>query len=200
MNGQRVNFFQERFRPQRALLSWHALLLWWLLLLVLLVAGTLAGRAYLADRQAEWQRLGGERSEGGAAGMRVCRTAWEKLLGTELQGDIAPVAPVLEVLALTHREGIWLTRIEISQGGRQVSVQGNALVQQAAQLPPYVQSLARQLPLTGRDVHDFHWEKEPAVPAQGGVTVRAAEPLLKFRFIIGQEGSVAADPARRNAP
>ncbi|MEO5340341.1 MAG: PilN domain-containing protein [Magnetococcus sp. MYC-9] len=189
MVRQRVNFFQERFRPQRSLLSLRSLLVWWLLLVLLLGAVTMGLRLFLANRQAEWQRLAGQGAgEAEAAAWRRCRTDWEQWLATEPRWSAVPVAPWLERLASQHREGIWLTRIEIAQEGTLVSIQGNALSSMAEQLPHYLQTLARQPLLPGGDVLDFQLEKEPVPMVQGGGASRMGS-LLKFRAILGREGS-----------
>ncbi|MBF0162633.1 MAG: hypothetical protein HQL88_10135 [Magnetococcales bacterium] len=195
---QRVNFYQERFRPRSPFLSLRTVVLAGLLLLLCL--GAISGELWYdwVNQQEKWARQVGQGVTVAAsarnAGLRQCRQAWEQQAVAELGGHGWPVTPLLELLAEVHRTGIGLTKIEIAQEGRQLLIQGDLLPGQAEQLPHYLQALAHHSRLV---VQDVRLEKElpttPAAPGRGGV-------LLKFRLVLGTEGRDGGLPDKRSAP
>ena len=182
---QRVNFYQDRFRPQRSFLSLRTVVLSGLLLMFSLWAISLGLWGYLANKQRALGQTDGQGVVAAAAariGVHPCRAAWDQLVATELSWDGQPVTPVLEQLAKVHPADVELTKIEISQGGAQLLIQGNILPAQSEQLPRYLQALARQSLLV---VQDVRLEKKlPTVPSSV-----LEPPLLKFRVILGKEAA-----------
>jgi hypothetical protein len=196
MAGQRVNFYHDRFRPQRPFLPLRTLVLYGLTLLGLLLLITLLLRSHLAAREAEWaERLAESRPVAAEIGngeqLRGCQAAWRSLAATEFRLEASFGAALLEQFATVHREGIQLQRVELSQEGERVLVQGYAAPRMLAVLPQYLQALAQQPLLAGRDIQDFQLEKEASPPGRAA-PVQAGQngPTgLKFRFLIGKEGN-----------
>ncbi len=190
MIGQRVNFFQPRFRPHRPFWSLRKALFSWLGLLLALWAGHWGLQADLANRRAEWAgqtETTGRMSEASTdwAALRQCRTDWEPVAATEFASPARAMAPLLEQFALLHRPGIWLTRIELSQGGQRVSIQGHTTARLAEQLPAYVQALAHLPILAGREVRDLQWAKSaPAAPHEGRSPTEPKEPTVSFHLLM----------------
>ncbi|MEO5348057.1 MAG: hypothetical protein H7836_00175 [Magnetococcus sp. YQC-3] len=192
MAGQRVNFYHDRFRPQRPFLPLRTLVLYGSTLLALLLLITLLLQGHLAAREAEWaNRLAESQPLATESGeqLRGCQTAWRSLSATEFRLQASFGAALLEQFATVHRAGIQLQRVELSQEGDRMLVQGHATPRMVAALPQYLQTLAQQPLLAGRDIQDLQLEKEPS-PLGRTAPVRAGEngPAgLKFRFQIGKE-------------
>ena len=194
MAGQRVNFYHDRFRPQRPFLKLRTLGLYGLTLVGLLLAVTLLLRGHVALREAAWaHQLAESRSTAlvHATGERLrgCQAAWASVAATEFRLEAAFGASLLELFATVHLEGIRLQRVELTQEGDRVLVQGYTTPRMAASLPKYLQTLARQPLLAGRDIQDFRLEKELSPPGRPAPAPAGENGpvLLKFRFLIGRE-------------
>ena len=207
---QRVNFWQARLRPQRSFLPlrtvvWYELLLW-----CALGAVSLGMHHYLAAKEADWaQQAAGIRAAtadlAAEGAVQACRTAWAQGVATGLRSVSVPLAPLLEQFATIHRDGIWLTGLEVTQGGERLSIHGYTTPWAAEQLPHYLHALASQSVMAGREVLDFQLAKDPPATAKGAASGERTEngpPGLPFHLLLGKAG--AADPgeptAKRSAP
>ncbi|MBF0402046.1 MAG: hypothetical protein HQL90_14940 [Magnetococcales bacterium] len=194
--GQRVNFYQPRFYPQRRLLPLSALL-WSGLILWLGLLGSHWGlHAYLATKRSAWaqqavatqavttadEEAASRRAEQG------CVRAWEQLSLGAVQSETVPAAPLLELLASNHMAGIWITALDVSHGEAQVKLEGHLLPQQAPRLPHYLQTLARHPVMAGRTVQGVQLEtKAAALPQAAPSTPHDQQAVLTFRVTFGRE-------------
>lgn len=164
--NQQINLHQPIFRKQRALFSARIVLriagIWALGLGVVYGLGLLNERSLMAERQ----RLETTRSTASArlqnmTQLAAAKPARSQLLGDELArlqseqiqkeavlqllsrgelGSTRGFGPQIDALAGRRLAGVWLTHIALREGGRDVSLEGEAV--EAALLPQYVQHLA----------------------------------------------------------
>lgn len=190
MDGQRVNFYHDRFRPQRPFLPLSTVVLVGLTLLGLLLLVNLGLREHLAAREAEWAgRMGEQRVLATDTAvweqMRACQTTWDALAATEFRLQVSFGTTLLEQFATLHMPGVRVQRVELSQEGERLLVQGEVTSQMAPRLPEYFQKLARQPILAGRVVQEFQVGKDPSpAPASGGEN---GQRISRFRLLMGKE-------------
>ncbi len=79
-------------------------------------------------------------------------------------GDRNGFSAYFEALSRQHVEGTWLSRIEISEGGRQVGLEGHALAPEL--VPLYVQRLGQEKIFNGKSFSELELKrpKDQAVP------------------------------------
>ncbi|HTT08847.1 MAG TPA: PilN domain-containing protein [Gammaproteobacteria bacterium] len=181
---QQINLFQSQFRKQRRLLTAA-----FMTRMLLVLAGALAGvygwqfwetrmlQVQLIDLQNQAQAVKQKLAETQA---KFPERQKDKRLEEELQqlqkeldddqyvvqalqagdyGDRNGFSPYFEALSRQHVEGTWLRRIEITEGGRQIGLEGHALEPEL--VPLYVQRLSQERIFNGKSFSELEL-KRPA--------------------------------------
>jgi type IV pilus assembly PilN-like protein len=179
---QEINLFQSQFREQRKPLTAA-----FMARTLLAFAGVLAvayGWQRWELRSVE-EQLAGLKNQAQAAKLKLAETQAKfpekqksKLLEAELQrlqreledsrhmvqalqagdyGDRNGFSPYFEALSRQHVEGTWLRRIEISDGGKQVGLEGHALEPEL--VPVYVQRLSREKIFNGKSFSELELKR-----------------------------------------
>lgn len=170
--NQQVNLYQPMFRPQRVALP--AVAMAQILALAVVALGLLYAYAWwqlgpTRDRvdalqarlPAAEQRLANLRREyptpvESPALRRDLQAAQQRLaqtreIATKLRsgayGTVAGLSPYLEGFARQHVEGMWLTRVRVRTGGRNIGLDGKALVPEL--VPTYIDRLSGERAFEG---------------------------------------------------
>jgi hypothetical protein len=183
---QQINLFQSQFRKQRKPLT--AIFMARTLMALAGVLAAVYGWQLWESRALEVQ-LVGLRNQAEAAKQKLAETQAkfperqkDKQLEEQLQqlqkeledgryvvqalqagdyGDRNGFSPYFEALSRQHVEGTWLRRIEISESGRQMGLEGHALAPEL--VPLYVQRLSREKIFNGKSFSDLEL-KRPTDP------------------------------------
>lgn len=180
---QRVNFYQDRFRPQRDRFSAKHGLFYLLFLLSLLFVTSVGLQRHLSDKQ-----LGLAQQEHNkkrsvlpsplSQDAKACHTVLGDFFRSNVRSDFSSIIPLLEQLSRFKLPGMWLTEVEISHAGAELFVRGNVLPQRSQQLFQFVRELQQR-----NKFYTDEWN---------GLTLEAdskqVKPGLKFLFRFGKKG------------
>lgn len=179
---QQVNLYQPILRRQRKVFSAGTigvLLLGFMLLMALLwgverwqleqqqenLARMQAQERATTERIVELTRALGSRTEQPALRMtvesmrreaRLKRELLDRISGSEL-GETAGFSGALEGLGRQRLQGLWLTRIVLADGGREMRLHGNS--QDAALVPRFIQQLGVEAGFQGRGFRQLRMER-----------------------------------------
>lgn len=183
--NQQINLHQPIFRKQRALFSARVGLricaIWALAL------GVIYALALWSDQQlkAEHARLQAERDTAAAnlqeiTALRSAQPGKSRMLAEELArlqtqlaqkeavlqllsrgelGSPAGFAPQIDALAERRVAGVWLTRVALTEGGREISLQGQAV--RGDLLADYLERLSGESGFPGARFGDVRLEQQP---------------------------------------
>lgn len=180
---QQVNLYQPIFRKQKKVFSALALVQalvllalaltsiygygrWQLLALDKALAGAKTQRATTQARLSEIQRLTPPR----ARDQRLVRAVESlhsqnefkrrtlAMLEADLGGAQAGFVGQLEGLARQRVDGVWLTRLALSEGGSGIGLNGNALAPEL--VPRYLQRLSAEASFSGTQFRTFLLERD----------------------------------------
>lgn len=179
---QQINLFQEQFRRERKPLT--AAFMGHMLLALAGVLAAVYGWQRWELHQVE-EQLAGVQNQAQAAKLKLTETLTKfperhknKQLEEELQrlqkelednrhmvqalqagdyGDRNGFSPYFVALSRQHVEGTWLRRIEISEGGKQVGLEGHALEPEL--VPVYVQRLSLEKIFNGKSFSELELKR-----------------------------------------
>jgi hypothetical protein len=182
--NQQINLHQPIFRKQRALFSAQIVLricaIWALALGVIYVLSLWNEQALSRERE----RLQVARDEAAAALEQITASqagqpGRSEALATELAnlqnelaqkeavlqllsrgelGSTTGFAPQIDALAARRLAGVWLTHITLTEGGREISLQGEA--SEGSLLPQYLEHLAGSTGFPGARFGDVRLERQ----------------------------------------
>lgn len=183
--NQQINLHQPIFRKQRALFSARIVLrlcaIWALALAVIYALGLWSDQ----QLRAEHVRLQTERDAAAAnlqkiTALRSSDPGRSQMLAQELAslqtqlaqkeavlqllsrgelGSAAGFAPQIDTLADRRIAGVWLTRVALTEGGREISLQGQAV--RSELLPEYLERLSGESGFPGARFGDVRLERQP---------------------------------------
>lgn len=87
---------------------------------------------------------------------RLKRELLDRISGSEL-GETAGFSGALEGLGRQRLQGLWLTHIELTDGGREIRLHGNS--QDAALVPRFIQQLSAEQSFRGRGFRQLRMER-----------------------------------------
>ena len=181
---QRVNFYQDRFRPHRDLFSAKNGLFFLFFLLSFVVVTSLGLQNHLRDKQVRLAQQAHNRMRSvplpppSSQDAKVCQTALGKVFRSDARSDLSSVILSLEQLSRFKLPGMWLTEVAFSHGGAELFIRGNVLPQRSEQLSQFVQALQRHNPYYADGWSGLILDVAP----------KQVKPVLNFEFRFGKKG------------
>lgn len=186
---QQVNLYQKELRPQQVPLSARTMLLVtasWLAVLLAFFgvgrwqqyrieqqlrvakAGVVAATRNLAQLEARYPKKTKDpalaQKAAGLVAARDGRVALLSQIDGKTFGSTSGFSPQLLAFARETVSGLWLNRIVLGRGGRELTLEGSALA--ATTVPHYLKRLASESVFSGMEFDTFRLSRPQSAPRQ----------------------------------
>jgi len=174
--NQQINLYQPIFRRQKKVFSAVAMLQICALFLVVFAGLYFYGQTKLQPLQEQLRKLNTDMAQLNAQMVRLetrqtsetgskllenevarltnelaKRREIQQLLSSRSLGNTAGLSDYLEAFARQHVQGLWLTRISVANGGKNLALQGKTLSSEL--VPAYLNKLADESVLNGMSIN-----------------------------------------------